>query len=173
MEAAFETKIEGMSSSPFFRLGVLAAGVAFAISPLSLSARAHQDKNGCGRKCKAPPAVSRITVTVMRKDDDKPIRNAAVVFHAIEGDKDRGGLELKTNEDGVAVMDVIPIGDTVLLQVIANGYQTFGSEYKVSKAEMAMHIRLKRPGQQYSIYDNHEDDAGNGSQGGSSGSPKQ
>ena len=37
-------------------------------------------------------------------------------------------MELKTNEDGKAIIDVIPIGDTVRLQVIANGFQTYGAE---------------------------------------------
>jgi len=156
----------------YLRFGVLLAGLTLAAGPLTLSA--HQDNQRC-RKCKLPPAVSRIAVTVVRKDDDKPIVHAAVVFHAIEGDKDKGGLELKTNEDGVAVMDVIPIGDTVLLQVIANGYQTYGGEYKVNRADMALEIRLKRPGQQYSVYDNQDtgatskNPAGHGAQ----GSPKQ
>lgn len=151
-----------------FRASVFVAGLTLAFSPLAFAH--HGDDNRCGRKCKAPPPVSRITVTVLRNDDDKPIQNAAVVFHAIKGDKDKGGLELKSNEDGVAVMDVIPIGDTVLLQVIANGYQTYGGEYKVSKPQMSVHIRLKRPGQQYSIYDNREDadnSSGNGSGSGS------
>ena len=169
-----------MPRSSTLRFGTLLAGLTLAVSPLMLSA--HQDNRPC-RKCKLPPAVSRIAVTVLRKDDDKPIPHAAVVFHAIEGDKDRGGLELKTNEDGVAVMDVIPIGDTVLLQVIANGYQTYGGEYKVNRADMALEIRLRRPGQQYSIYENQDTGAtsknpsGNGSQGSpngkSSGTPKQ
>jgi len=162
-----------MPRSSLLRFGTLLAGLTVAVSPLSLSA--HQDNERC-RKCKAPPAVSRIVVTVLRKDDDKPIQNAAIVFHAIEGDKDKGGLELKSNEDGVAVMDVIPIGDTVLLQIIANGYQTYGGEYKVNRRDMALEIRLKRPGQQYSVYDNQDTGAtsksGSGS-GKSSGSPKQ
>ncbi len=165
----------GMSSRLLFRVSVLAAGLTLALTPLTLSA--HQDNDRC-RKCKLPPATSHITVTVLRKDDDVPIRNAAVVFHAIEGDKDRGGMELKTNEDGVAVMTVIPIGDTVVLQVIANGYQTYGGTYKVDKSQMSMHIRLKRPGQQYSIYDNREDadsgssgSSGNGSSGSKSANP--
>ncbi|HUB01014.1 MAG TPA: hypothetical protein VMA34_21970 [Terracidiphilus sp.] len=161
-----------MRRTLFLSASALIAFLTLAAAPLTLSA--HPDNNRC-RKCKVPPPASRITVTVLRNDDGKPIRNAAVVFHAIEGDKDKGGLELKSNEDGVAVMDVIPIGDTVLLQVIANGYQTYGGEYKVSKPQMSMHIRLKRPGQQYSIYDNREDadsgaSSGNQSQDGSQGS---
>ncbi len=82
----------------------------------------------------------------------KPIENAAVVFHPMEGEKDKGNMELKTNEDGKTIIDVLPIGDTVRLQVIARGFQTYGDDYKIDKAEMAIEIRLRRPGEQYSIY---------------------
>ena len=69
-----------------------------------------------------------------------------MIFHPIEGDKDKGYLELKTNEDGKVVIDVLPIGDTVRMQVIAHGFQTYGQDYKVDKAEMSMEVRMKRPG---------------------------
>ncbi|MGB7741674.1 MAG: hypothetical protein WBL41_02860, partial [Terracidiphilus sp.] len=100
-----------------------------------------------------------------------------VIFHPIQGDKDTGYLELKTNEDGKALIDVIPIGDTVRMQIIANGYQTYGGDYKVDKSEMSMEIRMKRPGAQYSIYkDNNttpKSDNGSGNSGsGNSGSGK-
>jgi hypothetical protein len=47
--------------------------------------------------------------------------------------------------------------------VIANGFQTFGGDYSVNQAEQEITIRLKRPQGQYSIYDKHDDDSGNGS----------
>ena len=72
-------------------------------------------------------------------------------------------MELKTNEDGKAVIDVIPIGDTVRLQIIANGFQTYGRDYKVDKPEMSMEIRMKRPGAQYSVYKNTGTNSGSGS----------
>jgi 5-hydroxyisourate hydrolase-like protein (transthyretin family) len=121
---------------------------------LSLAANAQNSTNR-GRKYKAPPPTARIEVTVLRDVNGKPIENAAVVFHPMEGEKDRGNMELKTNEDGKTIIDVLPIGDTVRLQVIARGFQTYGEDYKVDKAEMAIEIRLKRPGEQYSIYKNH------------------
>ena len=65
-------------------------------------------------------------------------------------------MELKTNEDGKAMIDVIPIGDTVRLQVIAKGFKTYGQDFKVDKASLTMEVRMKRPGEQYSIYKNHE-----------------
>jgi hypothetical protein len=64
-------------------------------------------------------------------------------------------MELKTNEDGKTIIDVLPIGDTVRLQIIAKGFQTFGQDYKIDKAEMGIEIKLKRPGEQYSVYKQH------------------
>ena len=99
---------------------------------VSLS-RAQDDNSHHGRKYKAPPPSAHIEVTVLKADNGKPIRDAHVIFHPIEGDKDKGSMELKTDEDGKIIIDVIPIGDTVRLQVIANGFQTYGQDYKVEK----------------------------------------
>lgn len=146
--------------------------LVLATSGLVLSSfSAHAQSRG--RKYKAPPPSSRIEVTVLKADNGKPIEHAAVIFHPIEGDKDKGSLELKTNEDGKATIDVIPVGDTVRLQVIANGFQTYGRDYKIDKDQMTMEVRMNRPGAQYSIYKNDASkDNGNGS-GNSSGGDKQ
>jgi hypothetical protein len=122
---------------------------------LSLAAGAQQNTSGRGRKYKAPPPTARIEVTVLRDVNGKPIENAAVIFHSMVGDKNEGNMELKTNEDGKAVIDVMPIGDTLRLQIIAKGFQTFGDDYKIDKDQMAIEIRMKRPGGQYSIYKDH------------------
>jgi hypothetical protein len=149
-----------MFRSAFFRLSVLVAGFALAFS--SLHAGAQQDNQRRGRKYKVPPPSSRIEVSVVRDANGKPIEHAAVIFHPVEGDKDKGVMELKTNFDGKAVIDVIPIGDTVRLQIIANGFQTYGEEFNVDKDSMAMEIRMKRPGEQYSIYKQHDETAKSG-----------
>lgn len=121
---------------------------------ISLSA---QDKGRRGRKYKPPPPTAKIEVTVLRDSDSKPIENAAVIFHVdMEGDK--GNMELKTNEDGKSVIDVLPIGSTMRLQIIAKGFKTYGEDFKIDKADMAFGIRMKRPGEQYSIYKNHDGD---------------
>ena len=132
------------------RLSAFVAVLILVVSATGL--RAQQDSSKWGRKYKVPPPSARIEITILRDSNGKPIEGAAVIFHPMEGDKDKGVLELKTNEDGKAIIDVLPIGDTVRMQVIANGFQTFGQDYKVDKSEMSMEIRLKRPGQQYSIY---------------------
>ena len=92
---------------------------------------------------------------MVRDADSKPIENAAVIFQLV-GEK--GNMELKTNEDGRSVIDVLPTGSKMRLQIIAKGYQTYGQEYMIDKAELAFGIRLRRPGEQYSIYKNHDQD---------------
>ncbi|HEY1902513.1 MAG TPA: carboxypeptidase-like regulatory domain-containing protein [Terracidiphilus sp.] len=136
-----------------FRLTVFVAG--FGLVASSLSVFGQDDSSHRGRKYKAPPPTARIEVTIVKDFNGKPIENAAVVFHPMEGEKDKGSMELKTNEDGKTVIDVLPLGDTVRLQVIAHGYQTFGQDYKIEKADMGIEVRLKRPGEQYSIYKPH------------------
>lgn len=143
-------RIIGMSRRTFFLLAVALAGLSLAVgSPAANAAKAQYR----GRKYKAPPPTSRIDVTILRADDKKPIGNAAVVFRPIEGDRDKGNMELRTDEDGKTMIDVLPIGDTVRVQVIARGYETFGQDYKVEKPQMTIEIHMKRPGQQYSIYE--------------------
>jgi len=145
----------------FPRFAVVAAVLGLAASLAVLA----QTSSHRGRKYKAPPATSRIEVTILRNDDGDPIENAAVIFQLV-GDK--GNMELKTNEDGKTVIDVLPTGSKVLMQVIAKGFQTYGQDYKIDKPEMAIEVKLKRPGQQYSIYQNQNETADTGSGSGKS-----
>ncbi|MGD0930379.1 MAG: carboxypeptidase-like regulatory domain-containing protein [Candidatus Korobacteraceae bacterium] len=107
---------------------------------------------------------SSLSFMVLKDDTGKPIRNAAVVLHPVgqHGKQAKGGFELKSDNDGKTHFDGIPYG-TWRVQVIANGFQTFGGDYSVNQAEQEITIRLKRPQGQYSIYDKHDDDSGNGS----------
>jgi hypothetical protein len=136
-----------------FSFTVLVAGLGLAVS--SLAAFGQSDTSHRGRKYKAPLDTARIEVTILKDVNGKPIENAAVIFHPMEGDKDKGNMELKTNEEGKTIIEVLPIGANVRMQVIARGFQTFGDDYKIDKATMAIEIRMKRPGEQYSIYKKH------------------
>jgi hypothetical protein len=138
--------------SPRFRARLTVLVAVFGLFVSAIAAGGQDDTSKRGRKYKSPPPTARIEVTVLRDVNGKPIENAAVIFHPMEGEKDKGNMELKTNEDGKTIIDVLPMGDTVRLQIIAKGFQTYGEDYKVDKAEMAIEIRMKRPGQQYSIY---------------------
>jgi hypothetical protein len=141
-----------MMRSFYFRLWIVVAAFVLVLLPLTAGAQTASNR---GRKYKSPPPTARIEVTVVRDGSGKPIENAAVIFHSMEGERDKGNMELKTNEDGKAIIDVLPIGVTVRLQIIAKGFQTFGDDYKIDKAQVAIDIRMKRPGEQYSIYSAH------------------
>jgi uncharacterized membrane protein YgcG len=163
-----------MFDRQFRRFFLLSGLVALLSSSLLLPAQDASTQHM--RKYKTPPLSSHIEVTVVKDFNGKPIVDAHVIFHPIQGDKDEGYLEVKTNEDGKAIIDVLPIGDTVRMQIIASGYQTYGQDYKVDKDEMSMEIRMKRPGSQYSIYKDKSttpkssDGAGSGNGSGNSGS---
>jgi hypothetical protein len=142
-----------MMRSSLFRLSIVMAALGLIVA--SLAAGAQQKPSNRGRKFKAPPPTARIEVTVVRDVNDKPIVNAAVIFHMVGGEK--GNMELKTNEEGKAIIDVLPIGGTARLQIIAKGFQTYGDDFVIDKAQVVIDIRMKRPGEQYSIYKPHSE----------------
>jgi hypothetical protein len=47
---------------------------------------------------------------------------------------------------------VIPVGSTVRLQIIANGFQTFGNDYVANADAKQITIKMERPKSQYSLY---------------------
>ncbi|HTW46989.1 MAG TPA: hypothetical protein VMD92_03510 [Acidobacteriaceae bacterium] len=123
-------------------------------------------QEGRGRKYKPPPPTCKISVIVVKSFDGKPVEDAAVIFHPINKDgKSEGNMELKTNEDGKAVINIIPIGDTVRIQVVATGYQTYGESYELPDDTKDITVRLHRPVSQYSIYQNHAGQSGAGQSG--------
>ena len=94
-----------------------------------------------GRKYKAPPDTSHIEVLVTKKSNGKPIVNAAVVFNPSKDGKDEGSLEVKTHPEGKAVIDVIPTGSLVRVQVIANGFATYAEDYQVNEPSRQITVR--------------------------------
>jgi hypothetical protein len=123
---------------------------------LCLPAVAQESPAKRGRKYKAPPATSHIEVTVVKKINGKPISNAAVVFDATMDGKDQGNLEVKTDPDGKAVIDVIPTGSTVRVQVIATGFATFAEEYQVNEPSREIAVSMIRPQEQVSSYEDNQ-----------------
>jgi hypothetical protein len=97
-----------------------------------------------------------LSFLVIKDDNGKPVRSAAVIMHPVNshGKQGRGDLELKTDVDGKTSFDGVPYGK-LRVQVLASGFQTFGDDYDVNQAKMAFTIKLKRPQSQYSIYQDH------------------
>jgi hypothetical protein len=88
----------------------------------------------------------------------KPIDRASVVVKFVQGrskvklgKKIRTEYELHTNEDGIAKIPPIPQG-TILIQVIAANYQTYGQNIDVDQDEKTVDIKLNPPQPQYSAH---------------------
>jgi len=100
--------------------------------------------------------LATVNFVILRDENGKPIRNAAVVMHPVNdgGKQERGGIELKTDPEGKANYDGVPYGK-MRIQVLAPGFQTYGDDYEVSQPTMDVTVKMKRPGKQYSIYEEH------------------
>jgi hypothetical protein len=98
--------------------------------------------------------ASNITFVVIKDDNGKPVRNAAVILHPVngQGKQAKGGIELKTDAEGKTETNGMPYG-RLRVQVIAPGFQTFGDDYTINQPDQGFTIRLKRPQDQYTIYD--------------------
>jgi len=103
--------------------------------------------------------MSALRFVVVRDSDGKPVRSAQVVLHPVKrkGTQAKGEIELKTDAEGRTNIDGIPYGP-LRVQVLAPHFQTFAEDYEINKAEMEIAVKLKRPGGQYSIYENHGDE---------------
>jgi Carboxypeptidase regulatory-like domain len=129
---------------------VIVLGFGLVFSPINVAAQ--DDDEG---------PMSQLRFVVLRDYNGKPVRNAAVVLHPVsrKGKQARGGMELKTDNDGRTNIDGIPYGP-LRVQVLAQGFQTFGEDYEINKPELEITVKLKRPGGQYSVYDGDSAKAG-------------
>jgi hypothetical protein len=99
------------------------------------------------------------TLTIhVTTESGKPIDHASVVVKFVQGrskvkfgKKIRTEYELHTNEDGIAKIPPIPQG-TILVQVIAKDYQTFGQNFDVDEEEKTLDVKLNPPQPQYSAH---------------------
>ena len=119
----------------------------FAVLVIPALLAAGGDKKPSGQS-------SAIKFVVLKDDNGKPVRNASVIMHPVgqNGKQDKGGFQLKTDAEGRTETDGIPYG-LLRVQVIAPGFQTFGDDYTINQPQQMVTIRLKRPQDQYTIYD--------------------
>ncbi len=104
-------------------------------------------------------AADMTTLTIhVTTQSGKPIDHASVVVKFVQGrskvkfgKKIRTEFELHTNEEGIAKIPPIPQG-TILIQVIAKDYQTFGDNFDIDEAEKTVDIKLNPPQAQYSAH---------------------
>lgn len=121
---------------------------------LCLASGLHAQDKGDAAKGKDTAAAqdSRLTIVVTAGDEKKPVDSASVYVKFVEerkfGKDKKIEMNLKTNQSGVCHVPIIPPGK-FLIQVIAEGWKTFGEYYDVGDAEQTIHIELVRPPKWY------------------------
>jgi hypothetical protein len=116
-------------------LGLLLAAMLLLV----IGARAQNAK--ADNKSAEPTA--RLQIQVTGGDSNKPVSEASVYVKWPVGRKTQE-LNLKTNEEGVARSPVIPQGKT-LIQIVAQGWKTYGMWFDVNQAEQTIQVHLTRP----------------------------
>jgi hypothetical protein len=96
-------------------------------------------------------AINRLTVEVVGGESNKPIENASVYVKTIEQRliKDKKlEVNVKTNQKGVARIPEPPMG-RVLIQIVAEGWKTYGHWYDITESNQVITIHLERPPKWY------------------------
>jgi hypothetical protein len=126
--------------------------IAAALIGISMSpAVAQQDKNATPPKAEAPSVFNRLRIEVTGGESDKPVENASVYLKTVEQHtiKDKKTeVNVKTNQSGVAHIPEAPQG-RVLIQVVADGWKTYGHWYDITDAKQIIKIHLDRPPKWY------------------------
>jgi uncharacterized surface anchored protein len=140
--------------SAFFRSRTTVVLGSVVVLGFAVSAHGQNDQHWRKYKKLAPAAT--ITVLVEKAANGNPISNASVVFRATREGKDEGSLEIKTDPDGNAKIDIIEIGSHVTVQVIADGYATAAAEFDVPGDEKSVLIKMEKPRAQVSTYQDND-----------------
>jgi hypothetical protein len=130
---------------PLFTLTLILVGAA---APYSGARDAPAPKTQTPR----PDAASRITIEVTGGDNNVPVENASVYVKYVEEHKllkdKKLELNVKTNREGIAhVLGAKP--GKVLVQVVADGWKTFGRWFDITDPMQTIKVHLERPPKWY------------------------
>ena len=116
--------------------------MAFVLAvPLARSAGEPQSAN-------KPGTWSQVRIEVTGGDSNVPVDNASVYLKFRDNAEKQTGKpheqDLKTNQEGVARADDVPQGK-ILIQIVAEGWKTYGEWHDVNQDEQTIQIHLDRP----------------------------
>ena len=128
---------------------VCVAALALCVANLPANA---QTKATPPSKQTTTEQVSRITIEVSGGEGETPVENASIYIKYIEERKVKKDklleMNVKTNKDGTAHVPDAPLG-RVLVQVVADGWKTYGRWYDVTDVRQTIKIHLDKPPKWY------------------------
>ncbi len=100
----------------------------------------------------ASDVQSRITIEVTGGEKSVPVENASVYVkfieeHSLKKDK-KLEMNVKTSRDGIAHVPNAPMG-RVLVQVVAEGWKTYGHWLDITDPKQTIKVHLERPPKWY------------------------
>jgi hypothetical protein len=107
---------------------------------------------GDGTAAAPAPAIQKLTIEVSGGEKNVAVENASVYLKYSEEKKLRKdkkyALNVKTNRDGTAHIPDPPLG-RVLIQVVADGWKTYGQYHVLNDGGAVIKIHLDRPTKWY------------------------
>jgi hypothetical protein len=132
------------------KMGLLVLIAALALGG-SLRAQSAQEPDAKAHTGKSDP-MSRVTIEVSGGEKDAPVENASVYLKYVEERKllknKKVELNVKTNRGGTAHIPEAPTG-RVLVQVVADGWKTYGRWYDITETKQTIKVHLEKPPRWY------------------------
>ena len=126
--------------------------ISLFILLFAVAAHAQEKDSDAKNKADSTAKDTRLTIVVTGGEEKKPVDSASVYIRFVEehkhGKDKKIEMNLKTNQSGVCHVPVIPPG-TFLVQVIAEGWKTYGEYYDPNKIGPTINITLARPPKWY------------------------
>jgi len=115
----------------------------------TLAVQAQQKPQAQQEQSAAP--IPRLAIEITGGDENKPIENASVYLKTVEEHmiKDKKfEVNVKTNQKGIAHVPSPPTG-RVLIQVVAEGWKTYGHWFDITDPKETIKIHLEKPPKWY------------------------
>ena len=139
-----------MRIRPYIATGI-ALGLIAAFE-LGVAAQDSQQPAPKTAPAQVAPTTCRLTIEIKGGEKDVPVENASVYVKYIEERKlakdKKLELNVKTNREGVAHVQDAPLG-RALVQIVAEGWKTYGRWYDVTEAKQTISIHLEKPPKWY------------------------
>ena len=139
-----------MKSTRFQLIALLI--VIFGALPLYAQGNAPKDSQSPAEGADPAPAAKRLRIEVFGGEKNVAVENASVYLKFTEekklGKDKNYQLNVKTNRAGVAHIPDPPLG-RVLIQIVAEGWKTYGKYYELTDSGEVIKIHLERPPKWY------------------------
>jgi hypothetical protein len=144
---------DGVRSEMRFRQTAAACVAVFVLGAAQVAPGGQQPPSDPPKaKAAKSDQASRVTIEVSGGENEAPIENASVYVKYVEERKilkdKKLELNVKTNRDGTAHIPGAPMG-RVLIQVVADGWKTYGRWYDITEAKQTFKVHLEKPPKWY------------------------